>query len=46
MFQKWLDVVFGGCNSDWDYILCILLLLMFFDVLGILIETFGKGAKG
>ena len=45
MFQKWLDVVFAGCDSDWDYILCILLLLMFFDVVCALIQTFGKGAR-
>ena len=45
MFLKWLDVVFAGCDSDWDYILCILLLLLFFDTLNTLIETFGKGAK-
>lgn len=45
MFQKWLDVVFAGCNSDWDYMLCILLLLLFFDVVCQLIDTFGKGAR-
>lgn len=46
MFQKWLDVVFGGCVTDWDYMLCILLLLLFFDVVCSLIQTFGKGARG
>lgn len=45
MFQKWLDVVFSGCDSDWDYMLCILLLMLFFDIVCSLIETFGKGAK-
>lgn len=46
MFTKWLDVVFAGCDSDWDYILCILLLLLFFDLVGNLIQLFGKGARG
>lgn len=45
MFTFWLDKVFAGCVTDWDYILCILLLLMFFDVVCTLIQTFGKGAK-
>lgn len=40
MFDKWLSYVFAGCSSDWDYMLCLLLLLMFFDILGCLIETF------
>ena len=45
MFQKWIEVVFAGCEIDWHYMLCILLLLLFFDVVCTLIQTFGKGAK-
>lgn len=45
MFQKWIDLVFGGCTTDWDYMLCILLLLLFFDVICSLIQMFGRGTK-
>lgn len=45
MFQFWLDTVFAGCDSDWDYILCITLLLGFFHIVCSLINLFGKGAK-
>lgn len=45
MFNKWIDLVYSGCVNDWHYALCLLLLLLFFDVICQLIDTFGKGAK-
>lgn len=45
MFQNWINWVFAGCTNDWHYMLCILLLVFFFDILGSLIQLFGKGAR-
>lgn len=45
MFKQWLDVVYDGCVTDWDYILCTLLFLLVFDVVCSLINLFGKGAR-
>lgn len=46
MFTKWMETVFSGCVSDWDYALCLLLLLLFFDVLCSLIDMLGRGSRG
>lgn len=45
MFDSLRNLVFSGCMTEWDYMLSMLLLLLFFDLISSLIEIFGKGAR-